>query len=527
MGMVTRGRVNQERENDSDDSAITQKTFEIEHVNLYKSLFDRMNDAVVYCKILYDEQDCPVDFIVIDVNYAFKRLTHYPDKLIRGQKASQLLPLLNSMHADWVNKCCKAVLTRKSISIEKYGLVLNKWLMFNGYSPAKGYFAMIIKDVTWRKKIEEALRQGEKKYKKLANSITDPFFAVDSCLKITYWNRASEKVTGLNGVDAVGRHYFEVFGRTKSTRKTAGIFLDVMRTKKPRTIIDNLPKADKAMLFEIVVYPTGNGIAVLAKDVTERKKQQVSLEEYTQRLEQLVKSRTEKLKNAERLATIGETAGMIGHDIRNPLQSIIGELYLAKDELNGLPDTTAKKGLLESVNYIEEQTLYINKIVTDLQDYAKPLTPSLQTIDLKSVMEETVMSLDIPKNVTVRFAVLQPFPAVKTDASFIMRVLSNLVRNGIQAMEETGGELTLRAFPRDSSIIIAVSDTGGGIPQEAQQRIFKPLFTTKSKGQGFGLAVVKKLTEALGGSVSYETKIGSGTTFIVELPQTPVANGLA
>ena len=73
-------------------------------------------------------------------------------------------------------------------------------------------------------------------------------------------------------------------------------------------------------------------------------------------------------------------------------------------------------------------------------------------------------------------------------------------------------------------MIIAVSDTGGGIPDEVKDRIFKPLFTTKSKGQGFGLAVVKKLAEALGGNVSFETKVGKGTTFIVELP---LASGLA
>jgi signal transduction histidine kinase len=218
---------------------------------------------------------------------------------------------------------------------------------------------------------------------------------------------------------------------------------------------------------------------------------------------------------------------MIGHDIRNPLQSIIGELYLAKDELSHLPDKEAKKSLLDSVSYIEEQTLYINKIVTDLQDYAKPLTPSLQTVDLEGIMQETVTSLDISTNVTVRFAILKPFPTLKTDASFIRRILTNLVRNGIQAMEEAGGEITLRAFPRESSIIIAISDTGGGIPEDVQERIFKPLFTTKSKGQGFGLAVVKKLTEALGGNVSFETKVGKGTTFIVELPQSSAPSGLA
>jgi signal transduction histidine kinase len=189
-----------------------------------------------------------------------------------------------------------------------------------------------------------------------------------------------------------------------------------------------------------------------------------------------------------------------------------------------MPETEAKKSLLDSVSYIEEQTLYINKIVTDLQDYAKPLTPSPQTINLEDLMQRTVISLDIPGNVTVRFEVLKPFPIIKTDASFIMRILTNLVRNGIQAMEEKGGELTLRAFPRENSVIIAVSDMGDGIPSEVQDRIFKPLFTTKSKGQGFGLAVVKKLTEALGGNVSFETTVGVGTTFIVELPQTPVGN---
>jgi PAS domain S-box-containing protein len=309
--MVTDGRVNQEDNvHDSINSASGQVAVLTEHIDLYKSLFERMKDAVVYCKVIFDEKGNPIDFVVIDVNLAFKRLTHIPVALIRGRKASQFLPLLNRQYVEWIEKCSKALLTGKSIGVEKYGFILNKWLAFTGYSPTEGYFAMIIKDVTWRKKIEEALRQGEKKYKKLANSITDPFFAVDSCLKITYWNRASENTMGLKGAEVVGRHYFEVFGRTKMTRKTAGIFLDVMRTKKPRTVTDNLPKADNTLLYEIEVYPTGNGIAVLAKDITQRKKQQLSLEEYAQRLEGLVKSRTEKLKNVERLATIGETAGV-------------------------------------------------------------------------------------------------------------------------------------------------------------------------------------------------------------------------
>jgi signal transduction histidine kinase len=319
--------------------------------------------------------------------------------------------------------------------------------------------------------------------------------------------------------DAVGKHFFEVFGKTRATSKAVSVYYNAMKTKKSRILTDKLPGASKDFVFEIQVYPIGNGISVLAKDITRRKKQQVSLEEYTQSLEEMIRERTEKLKNAERLAAIGETAGMIGHDIRNPLQSSIGELFLAKDELNRLPPNEARESLLESVSSIEEQILYINKIVADLQDYAKPLTPAIQETDLEATIQDIICEMDIPKSIKIIQSFVKPLPLLKTDSSFIKRILTNLIRNGVQAMEEPqDGELSVHVFQRDKSVIVAISDTGNGIPFEARERIFTPLFTTKSKGQGFGLAVVKKLVDALGGNISYETKVGKGTTFIVELP---------
>ena len=120
------------------------------------------------------------------------------------------------------------------------------------------------------------------------------------------------------------------------------------------------------------------------------------------------------------------------------------------------------------------------------------------------------------------YAVEKPFPLIKTDPSFMKRILTNLTLNGVQAMQEKGdGELSINAFPREKSFIIAIADTGPGIPDTVKEKIFMPLFTTKAKGQGFGLAVVKKLVDALGGNISFETKVGRGTTFIVELPLNP------
>jgi signal transduction histidine kinase len=162
--------------------------------------------------------------------------------------------------------------------------------------------------------------------------------------------------------------------------------------------------------------------------------------------------------------------------------------------------------------------MYINKIVTDLQDYAKPLAPATQETDLEEIIQSTISTLDVPDKIKVSYLVEKPFPIFKTDPSFIQRILTNLTVNGIQAMQEKGGELTINAFPRAKTVIIAISDTGVGIPDAVKEKIFKPLFTTKSKGQGFGLAVVKKLVEALNGHISFETEVGKGTTFIIEMP---------
>ncbi len=487
----------------------------------YSGLFQHMTDGFACCQMLFDPSGKPVDYVFSDVNEAFRRLTGLKDTPVLGKKISEILLGDKKDYFDWVQMYTKVSSTGKSLILEKYCPNLAKWFYIRAYCPEAGYIVAIIQDISERKKTDYALKQSERQYKKLANSITDLFFAVDSSLRFTYWNSAVEKFTNITVKDAAGRRVYQVFGRDKTTKRAVKVFLEVMRSRRAQTFTDKLPKGDQNTSFEMRVYPTGNGISVFARDVTERKRMQDALEQYTMHLEELVKTRTEKLKGVERLAAIGETAGMIGHDIRNPLQSIIGEVYLAKEELNALPEGSTKSSLTESVLSIEEQASYINKIVTDLQDYAKSLTPTFQEVDLEGAIHCVLSTLDTPCNIKVSYLVEKPLPPLMTDFSFIKRILTNLALNGIQAMQETGGELTINAFPRAKTAIIAVSDTGVGIPDAVAAKIFKPLFTTKSKGQGFGLAVVKKLVEALNGNISYETKIGNGTTFILEIPLTP------
>jgi PAS domain S-box-containing protein len=256
------------------------------------------------------------------------------------------------------------------------------------------------------------------------------------------------------------------------------------------------------------------------QDITERKEMEYKLEEYSKHLENLVEEKTRQLRDAERLSAIGETAGMVGHDIRNPLQAIIGELYLAKGELDSLPEGEAKDNLKETVKEIEEQVTYINKIVTDLQDYAKPLAPCFEETDLEKAIQSVLSATPIPGTINVTYSVKDDFPKLVTDPSYIRRIFTNLVSNAIQAMPNDG-KLTINAYSKDNKAFITVEDTGEGISEEAKVKIFKPLFTTKAKGQGFGLAVVKKLIAALGGTITFESEPGKGTKFTVELPIKP------
>ena len=261
------------------------------------------------------------------------------------------------------------------------------------------------------------------------------------------------------------------------------------------------------------------GITALATDITERKQLQNKLEEYNKHLEELVKERTKQLKDSERLATIGATAGMVVHDIRNPLQAITGDLYLAKTELSSISESEEKRNVLESLEEIEKNIDYINKIVADLQDYARPLKPHVEEADLKQIIDNLIAKNSLPKNVKVTVKVEPDARKVVANSTFINRIMSNLVNNAVQAMPK-GGKLHIHISkdPETREAIISVKDTGVGIPENVKDKLFTPMFTTKSKGQGFGLVVIKRMTKALGGTVAFESQVDKGTTFTVRLP---------
>jgi PAS domain S-box-containing protein len=348
---------------------------------------------------------------------------------------------------------------------------------------------------------------------------------------ITFWSKGAEKLYGWTKEEAIGQRTSSLF-RTKSSEALKDITLKLKQTGNWSGELTHYTKDGKELVVQSwwMDKPDEQGkikeILESNIDITERKRIQTKLEEdacllekYATRMEELANERAKQLKENERLVAIGQTAGMVGHDIRNPLQAIVGELYLAKDEVVSLPDSDAKKSLQESMTCIEENLFYIDKIIADLQDYTKPLKPNKEKVNIEKVIEEALLIVSIPNNLQVSISIEEDFPQLTTDFAMLKRALINLIQNAVQAMAK-GGSLNIDAKCKDNHAYISIKDTGEGIPEEAKSKLFTPLFTTKSKGQGFGLAVVKRLVEGQGGKISFESEKGKGTTFTIQLPLT-------
>ncbi|MEM3586966.1 MAG: PAS domain S-box protein, partial [Candidatus Jordarchaeaceae archaeon] len=243
------------------------------------------------------------------------------------------------------------------------------------------------------------------------------------------------------------------------------------------------------------------------------------LKEYAEHLEELVEERTrelretqEKLLKAERLAAIGELAAMVGHDLRNPLTSIVGAVYILRKTLNLEKDEKIRT-LLKT---IEESVKYSNKIVTELLEYSREIVLELTETSPNQILRDTLDLVKIPENIRLVDFTLDE-PKIMVDGEKLQRVFINIVQNAIDAMPE-GGELTIRSWVEGGELKISFTDTGVGISVENMGKIFRPLFTTKSKGIGLGLPICKRIVEAHNGSISVESVEGRGSTFTITLP---------
>lgn len=247
---------------------------------------------------------------------------------------------------------------------------------------------------------------------------------------------------------------------------------------------------------------------------------EAKLSEYANSLEEMVEKRTKALRDTqeelirhERLATLGQLAGGVGHELRNPLGAIKNSVYFLNLVLENAEPKVRKRW-----DVINKEVDTSEKIINSLLEFARVRRPSRRKVDINATLQETLLRVQKPENIETELVLEDNLPNIMADEDQLTQIFMNIILNAYQAMPQ-GGKMKIKSSTLDSkSVAIAISDTGVGISEYNITKIFEPLFTTKATGIGFGLPITKNLVEGHQGSIRVSSKEGKGTTFTVTLP---------
>jgi PAS domain S-box-containing protein len=219
-----------------------------------------------------------------------------------------------------------------------------------------------------------------------------------------------------------------------------------------------------------------------------------------------------RLLKAQRMAAIGELAGMVGHDIRNPLAAIRNAAFFLKKKCGACN----RSDIIPMLEIIDKSIDHADKIVGDLLEYSRELHLDLVESSPKQLLNKALTMIKIPKNIHL-IDLTDDAIKLRVDEGKAVRVYINLIKNAVDAMPE-GGSLKVKSSQEQGQVLVSFADTGVGIPPDVLQKIFTPLFTTKAQGMGFGLSISKRIIKAHGGKIWVESEVGKGTTFTVAFP---------
>ncbi len=391
----------------------------------------------------------------------------------------------------------------------------------------KPFLGCVFHDITDIRKIQNELMESETKYRQLVNVAQEGIWAFDINYRTIFVNPQMTQMLGYSQEEMLGKSIFE-FLDEKHIEKAEQILGHFKHGVKENFEYEFARKDDSRIYVNIAasVIRDDEGIAsgtlAMVSDITYRKVLENKVSNYSKHLKCMVDLRTAQLKDAnerlvksERLAAIGELAGMVGHDLRNPLAAMKNAVYYLKKKDTAISEAKAK----EMLELIGKAIDHSDKIINDLLDYSREMHFELTKYAASSLVNNAIGMIQVPDRIKISNQV-QEEVWIWVDADKITRVFVNLIKNAIDAMPEKG-TVKISSCKRRNRVEIDFADTGIGISEETLPKLFSPLFTTKAQGMGFGLAICKRLIEAHGGSITVKTAVNKGTTFTIALPTKP------
>lgn len=225
-----------------------------------------------------------------------------------------------------------------------------------------------------------------------------------------------------------------------------------------------------------------------------------------------LKETQEKLLRTEKLAVVGQLTASIGHELRNPLSRIKTAAALLRNEIKD-PNTETD----ELLKIVDNEVMISTKIINDLLDFSRERKPNLKPNDLNAIISDTLKRVRFPDDISIDQQLDPSIPLLHLDDGQIQQIIINLLMNSIQATDN-GGKVYVKTAMNGDSVDLTIKDTGCGIPPENLDKIFEPLFTTKPKGIGLGMSIVKMLIEKHGGHMQIQSRMNIGTTVLLTFP---------
>jgi signal transduction histidine kinase len=259
-----------------------------------------------------------------------------------------------------------------------------------------------------------------------------------------------------------------------------------------------------------VMIDSCEAVCLIATDLTEQKREETSLAEEQRRIE-------ERIRANDQLAAMGMAAAALAHEIANPLHWISTTVQLMQRELAG-GSQAATPSWKESLANIHKEINRMGAMLQEFRSLARPMKLNVAPLDLREFIAEVEKVIVAELNsaaIRLERDISTELPRVHVDEQKLQQVLLNIYKNAVEAMP-SGGTLTAKAYPEAGNVVIEISDTGLGIPEDID--IFEPFTTTKDKGTGLGLMIVRQIIAAHAGSISYRSKQDEGTTFHIVLP---------